>query len=153
MTERDKKFGLRKIYRKSWPYDNLFGSLRFETTSGQRGIWNDLLDMAKLSRVEPGLISPAPGQAYPHAWLAEFLNVPLKLLNETIELLVKTDRIEENHTGIRIINWHKYQTDADRQKAWRDSKREELTPEETTRINRENKARLKRRADAKEAGL
>jgi len=50
----EKKVGLRKIYRKSWPHDNLFGTSRFDFTAANRGIWHDLLDMAKISRVKPG---------------------------------------------------------------------------------------------------
>jgi hypothetical protein len=124
MAEKDYKAGLRRIYRKSWPYDNIYGSSRFEFSATNRGIWNDLLDLAKLSRVEPGLIAPGPGQAYPHQWIAGLLNVPLEDLDQTIELLKKTNRISENHDGIRITNWTKYQTEYDRQKPWREAKKE-----------------------------
>jgi len=124
MSEKDNKTGLRRIYRKSWPFDNIYGSSRFEFSAADRGIWNDLLDMAKLSRVEPGLIAPSKEQAYPHPWLAGLLNVSLEELEHALAVLIKTHRIEENHTGIRIINWHKYQTEYDRQKPWREAKKE-----------------------------
>lgn len=119
----ENKAGLRKIYRKSWPHDNLFGSGRFEMTAANRGIWNDLLDFAKISRVKPGLIAPNEQQAYSHEWLSAFLNVELSLFNETIEVLVRTRRVEENGSGILIVNWKNYQTEYDRQKPSRDRKK------------------------------
>lgn len=125
MSEKDNKAGLRRIYRKSWPYDNIYGTSRFDLTATNRGIWNDLLDLAKLSRIEPGLIAPGPGQAYPHQWLAGLLNISLGDLEETIELLKKTDRITENHDGIKITNWDKYQTEYDRQKPYRQAKKDD----------------------------
>lgn len=131
MEELEDKQGLRKIYRKSWPFDNLFGSTRFELSSAQRGIWNDLLDWAKISRVAPGIIAPNKDQAYPHPWIAQFLNVDLQLLEETFKLLIETKRITENGSGIEIINWKKYQTEYDRQKPYRDAKKDD--PEKYTK--------------------
>ena len=125
----DEKSGLRKIYRKSWPYDNLFGSLRFETTPAQRAVWNDLLDFAKLSRVKPGIVAPAPDVAYNHVWLAQFFNVDLELLESTLDILKSTGRINENSHGIEIINWKKYQTDYERQKPYREGKGKSRDPE------------------------
>lgn len=123
------KDGLKRIYRKSWCYDNLFGSSRFEFTPSQRGIWNDLLDMAKLSRVRPGLIAPGADAKYPHPWLAEFLNLPLDLFEETLAMLIKTKRIQENGAGIEILNWKRYQTDYDRQKPYRQAAKKEIDPD------------------------
>ena len=135
------KSGLRRIYRKSWCFDNLFGSLRHELNVGQRGMWNDLLDMAKLSRVRPGLISPAEGVGYSHQWLSDFLNIPFEFFEETLELLEKTGRISENHNGIEIINWWKYQSEYDRQKPYRDGKR---TSPGVSEVNRITRARIKK---------
>jgi len=115
----EKQQGIGRIYRKSWCYQNLFGSLRHELDAAQRGIWNDFLDMAKLSRVRPGLIAAAEGVPYKHEWLAAFLNVPLDLLNEAIKVLTDSERIVENNNGIEILNRSKYQTEYDRQKPYR----------------------------------
>lgn len=121
----ENKAGLKKIYRKSWPWDNLYGSSRFELNSADRGIWNDLLDLAKLGRVRPGLIAPAKGQAYSHAWLVGLLNVGSAEFEHAIKILADTGRIRENGSGIEIINWGRYQTDSDRVKAWREAKKEQ----------------------------
>lgn len=128
MGKLDKSQGLGKIYRKSWCYDNLFGSLRHELNAAQRGTWNDFLDMAKISRVKPGLIAASEGIAYRHEWLAAFLNIPLQDLEDTIAILIKTKRIKDNSNGIEIINWYKYQTEYDRQKPYRQKEKEEKGP-------------------------
>lgn len=113
-----------KHWRKSWSYDNIFGSSRFDFDAAQRGVWNDLLDLADISRVKRGLISPAEGQAYTHAYIAGILNVPLELLNATIALCIKKERVIENGSGIGIVNWNKYQSDYDRQKPYRQGNQE-----------------------------
>jgi len=120
----EQKHGISRIYRKSWCYDNLFGSLRHELGPAQRGIWGDLLDMAKLSQVRPGIIAPNENQAYSFEWLAAFLNVPLDLFKETCQLLVDTKRITINGSGIEIVKWSTYQTEYDRQKPYRQRAKE-----------------------------
>lgn len=113
-----------KHWRKSWSYDNIFGSSRFDFDAAQRGVWNDLLDLADISRVKRGLIAPAEGQSYTHEYIAGILNIPLKLLDDTLALCVKKKRILENGNGIEIVNWDKYQSDYDRQKPYRKAKKD-----------------------------
>ncbi len=124
----DRKAGLRRIYRKAWPYDNLFGTLRHELDAAERGVWNDLLDFAKLSRVKPGIIAPNEKSGYKHEWLAAFFNVPLELLKGTLVKLEETGRIKENGQGIHIINWVKYQSEYDRQKPYREERKTKKNP-------------------------
>ncbi len=47
--------------------------------------------------------------AYPHPWLASKLNIPLDLLEETLEACKKQDRISENKTGIKVLKFEFYQ--------------------------------------------
>lgn len=136
-NEIDEKSGLRRIYRKSWPFDNLFGTLRHELNSGERGIWNDLLDMGKISRVRPGLIAAGLKTAYSHQWLAAFLNVSIEELETTLKKLGDTERIIENGSGIEILNWAKYQTEYERQKPYRRG----LAPEQREVIKKQNQKR------------
>ena len=112
-------------FRKSWCRDNIYGSSRFEFSQSIRGVWNDLLDLAKLSRVSGGIIAPAPGKAYPHEYLAHLLNTPIEEFENAIKVLKETDRISENSSGIVIVNWKKYQPEYDRQKIYRDKKKEQ----------------------------
>lgn len=111
------------IFRFSWCKENIFGSSRFEFSQSCRGIWNDLLDLAKLSRVGGGVIAPTAGQAYTHEWLAGLLNTPLEEFEVAINILIETKRIEENHNGIKIVKWSEYQTEYDRQKPYREAKK------------------------------
>ena len=117
-------------FRKSWCWGNIYGTSRHDSgfTQSVRGVWNDLLDFAKLcadsGRVTPGVIAPGEATGYSHEYLANLLNTPLEEFRNAIEVLVRTERIEENHTGIRIINWEKYQPPYDRIKKWRAEKKE-----------------------------
>ncbi|GAI88989.1 unnamed protein product [marine sediment metagenome] len=52
--------------------------------------------------------------AYPHSWLANKLNIPLKLLEETLEICKKQDRISENDTGIKVLKFAYYQSEQKR---------------------------------------
>jgi len=47
--------------------------------------------------------------AYPHIWLAQKLNIPLELLNETLRICQEQERISENSDGIRIMKFEYYQ--------------------------------------------
>jgi len=42
--------------------------------------------------------------------------------NATIKKCKESDRIEENHNGIRILNWMRYQSEYERQKPYRQAK-------------------------------
>jgi hypothetical protein len=118
--------GITRIYRKSWCHDNLFGSLRHEATPLQRAVWNDLLDLAKLSRVRAGLIAANKDVPYSDAWLAAFLNYPIDEFKEALAFLAMTKRIANNGHGIEIMNWSKYQSEYDRQKPYRNGKKGKL---------------------------
>lgn len=108
------------LWRKSWSFQNIYGTSRFEFSQPVRGVWNDLLDLAKLSRVPDGVIAPGLKQSYPHAYLASLLNTPLDEFERALEVLKATGRISENHNGIKIIKWKEYQfTEYDRQKPYR----------------------------------
>ena len=107
------------IYRFSWCKENIFGSSRFEFSQSTRGIWNDLLDLAKISRVAGGVIAPADDMTYTHEWLAGLLNTPLVEFEAALKVLIETDRIIENGAGIKIVKWNQYQTEYDRQKPYR----------------------------------
>ncbi len=52
--------------------------------------------------------------AYPHSWLASKLNIPLELLEETLEICKNQDRVSENDTGIRVLRFAYYQSEQKR---------------------------------------
>jgi hypothetical protein len=90
-----------------WSREWLEGSLRFDCTAAERGIWADLLAMANQSR-RRGIIQANPSTAYPHEWIADRLCIPLQELEESLVKFKKSGRIEENGTGITIINFSYY---------------------------------------------
>lgn len=103
---------------KLWVAESLRGTIRFDFSSAERGVWYDLLMLAGDSR-QDGLIAPSSGVAYPLKWVAGTLNISLNLLQKTLEICKKSTRIEVNGNGIRILNWQKYQSEYERQKPFR----------------------------------
>jgi hypothetical protein len=64
--------------------------------------------LARESR-NPPWVQANETTAYPHSWLASKLNIPLDLLERTLELCKKQKRISENNTGIRVLKFEFYQ--------------------------------------------
>jgi hypothetical protein len=107
---------------KIWVAECLTGTIRFDFTPEERGVWYDLLLLAGNCRQE-GLIAAGQGVPYPDTWIAGTLNIPLELLKGTIKKCIATERIEKNGTGYKIVNWEKYQSEYDRQKPYREAKK------------------------------
>ena len=110
-----------KKWIKLWTRECLSGTIRFEFTPAERGVWYDLLVLAGDCRQE-GVIAAGNGVPYPHVWIAGTLNIPLKLLERVIKRCQETDRIMEDNKGIHIINWARYQSEYERQKPYRQAK-------------------------------
>ena len=98
----------RRQWIKLWTAESLRGSIRFDLTPAERGVWYDLLALAGESRT-PGIIQATEGVAYPRPWLAQTLNIPLELLDQTLDKLKKTERVELNGDCIHISNFEYYQ--------------------------------------------
>lgn len=98
----------RRQWIKLWTAESLRGSIRFDLTPAERGVWYDLLAMAGESRTS-GIIQATEGVAYPRPWLAQTLNISLELLNQTLDKLEKTERVKLNGDCIHIVNFDYYQ--------------------------------------------
>lgn len=102
-----------KMYSRGW----LTGSIRAQLTPAERGVWADLLAMANESRVR-GVICRAKGIPYTREYIANFLEIPIDLLNSTIDKCVKDENADDPTTRIMfdtdgcivISNWEKYQS-------------------------------------------
>ena len=113
------------INSKGW----LTGSIRAQLTPAERGVWADLLALANESRFR-GVICRAKGIPYTREYLAQYLEIPLELLNTTIYKCVKDENADDPRTRIMIdesgciviTNWDKYQVS---EEEW-ENKREEL---------------------------
>jgi hypothetical protein len=93
-----------KWYSKNW----LHGSIRFDCTPEERSVFHDLVCMANESRSR-GIIRANSETPYPHKYISEQLNIPLKLLEHCLEKFESQGRIHQNDVGITIINFAYYQ--------------------------------------------
>jgi len=101
----------------------LEGSIRFDFTAAERGVWYDLLLLAGRCR-QPGIISANEKSLYPHSYIAGLFNVDIELLESTIVKCKASGRIVENDNGIELVNWEHYQSEYLRQKPYREKKME-----------------------------
>lgn len=92
----------------------LNGSVRYQLEPAERATWVDLLCFAGLGGV-PGVISDNDQRPYPHNFLANRFNIPMKLLDTTIKKCIDEGRITEDEQGIHIVNWTSYQSEYQRQ--------------------------------------
>jgi hypothetical protein len=97
-----------KPWFKFWSRDWLEGSIRFECTAAERGIFTDLLAMANESR-NRGIIQMNETMPYPHSWIASILNIPIDTFEAALEKLKAQERIEETSFGLKITNFAFYQ--------------------------------------------
>ena len=106
-----------KIYCDKW----LRGTLR-EDTLETRGAWVDLLAMAGDSAFsEDGVIQVSPGVGLTDEQIASILRVGISVWLTAKERLLNTARIGiDGHNVIKIVNWHNYQSEYDRQKPSRE---------------------------------
>lgn len=105
-----------------WVAECLEGTIRFDFTSEDRGVWYDLIILGGRMR-RKGVIAAGPGRPYPRSYIAGVLNITEDLLERVIAMCKETDRITEDGDGLRIINWKNYQSEYDRQKPYRDKKK------------------------------
>jgi hypothetical protein len=101
----------------------LEGSIRYQLEADERGVWYDLLNFAAVCS-EPGIISDRDGRSYPHTFIANRLNVSLELFERSLKKCLDEGRVAENDNGIKIVNWSAYQSEYDRQKPYRQAKKE-----------------------------
>ena len=103
-----------RLHTKGW----LTGTIRDNLTMEERSVWADLLAMASESRVR-GVICRAKGVPYTREYIANYLDVPLEILNSTIEKSLADEnaddeyhRLELDEAGcLHVMNWDKYQPD------------------------------------------
>lgn len=108
----------RRRWIKLYPVECIDGSIRYQLTSDQRGVWYDLLNFAAICSND-GVIADRSGRPYPHSFIANRLNISDELLESALEKCKDEDRLTEDDTGIHITNWSTYQSEYDRQKPYR----------------------------------
>lgn len=110
--------GQRRTWIKLHCYGFLHGSISFQLTDAEQGIWAKLLCLAGICGLE-GLIADNDKRPYPHNFIAHELHTSEELLERTLAKCTEEGRISENEHGILITNWKAYQSEYDRQKPYR----------------------------------
>ena len=111
-----------KIYCENW----IEGTLREESPE-LRGIWADILALAGDGHYgDSGIIQLSNGIAYTDNQIARILRISEELWGRSKKRLIETNRIQVTSNGvISIVNWSKYQSEYERQKAYRTAKDKE----------------------------
>lgn len=119
---------------KIYPVECLEGSIRYQLEADERSVWYDLLNFAAICS-EPGIISDRDSRAYPHAFIANRLNVSLELFERSLKKCLEEGRVAENDNGIKIVNWSVYQSEYDRQKPYRQAQKKKREYEALSRCS------------------
>ena len=114
----------RRSWLKLWAIECLEGSIRWQLDAAERGTWYDLLALARVCGSE-GKICDRDERAYPLDFIANRLNIPLELLENTLSKCKDEGRIEVKDGVINIVNWKTYQSEYERQKPYRDAKKDD----------------------------
>lgn len=113
---------LQRRWIKLYPQQCLEGSIRYQLEPDERGVWYDLLVFAGICN-QDGWIRDRDKRAFPIQFIANRLNIPLELLERTVEKCLTEGRVEGNEDkGLRIANWKVYQSEYERQKPYRGRK-------------------------------
>ena len=117
------KRGQRRTWIKLHITGMLHGSVRWQLSAEERATWVDLLCLAGECSKE-GKICDNDGRPYPLDFVANQLNIPIVLLTGTIEKCKKEGRITDKSGLLSITNWKLYQSEYERQKPYREAKKE-----------------------------
>ena len=113
----------RRPWLKLWAVESLEGSIRYQLDAAERGTWYDMLVLARICG-QGGVIADRDGRPYPHSFIANRLNIALELFETTLAKCIDEGRITEDGGGIHITNWEKYQSEYERQKPYREQKKQ-----------------------------
>jgi len=122
---------------KLYCYERLHGSVSYQLTEAEQSIWDKLLCLAGLCGND-GIIADHDLRAYPREFIIHELHAELGVFESTMTKCIQEGRITEDAQGIRITNWHKYQSEYDRQKRYRGSDGQPSAAE----MDAENKERI-----------
>jgi len=109
----------RRAWIKLYITGMLHGSVRWQLEPDERATWIDLLLMAgECSR--GGVICDNDAKPFPLQYIANHLNIPLRLLERTLDKCEAENRITREDGIIQITNWTSYQSEYERQKPSRE---------------------------------
>ena len=106
-----------KLHVTGW----LHGSIRWQLTSEERGVWVDLMAWAGEIQKE-GTICDNDGRALPRDFMANALNIKQILLDRVIAKCIHEGRLEDEDGVLVLTNYEVYQSEYERQKPFRQKK-------------------------------
>lgn len=107
-----------KLYVTGW----LHGSIRWQFTSEERGVWADLLALSGELQ-QAGKLCDNDGRALPLDFIASQLNIKQSLLDRVITRCKEEGRISEEDGILILTNYETYQSEYERQKPYRERAR------------------------------
>lgn len=107
-----------KLYVTGW----LHGSIRWQFTSEERGVWADLLAWAGEIQKD-GAICDNDGCPLPRDFMANALNIKQILLDRVIAKCIHEGRLEDEDGVLIVTNYNSYQSEYERQKPSRQAKK------------------------------
>jgi len=120
----------------------LDSSINYEMDLEQQCVFLKICLYSLRCGMEPGIIADNDGKAIPLWYMADCIHAPAGIVEETLEIGKQTNRIRENGTGcLEIVNWKHYQSEYDRQKTYREEKK---NPTGLVEANRIMRARVKK---------
>lgn len=119
----------KRTWIKLYCWGRLHGSMIYQLSEEEQSIWDKLLCYAGILGRE-GQISDNDGRPFPHNFIAHELHTSEELLESTLQKCKEEGRITEDEQGIHIVNWAAYQSEYERQKPYRERKKEQLGQDE-----------------------
>lgn len=129
MTEQRAKG--RRTWIKLYCQGILHGSINYQLSPEEQVVWIKLLCLAGLLGLE-GSIADNDHRAFPRNFLSHELHTTLEILESTLAKCKEEGRITEDEEGIHITHWSAYQSEYERQKPYRERKKETDTTKTQT---------------------
>jgi len=104
-----------KLFVTGW----LHGSIRWQFTAEERGVWADIIAIGG-EIGQDGKICDNDGRPLPRDFIANQLNIKQVLLDRVIAKCIHEGRLEEVDGVLTLANWTRYQSEYTRQKKSRD---------------------------------
>ena len=104
----------------------LHGSINWMFTLEEQAVFLKLIPMAAVYCKVPGIISDNEGHPLPREFIAHELHCSLELLDSVIAKGAQDNCLRDTMNGLQLVNFEHYQfTEYDRQRKYRQAKREE----------------------------
>lgn len=115
----------------------LRGSINWILTLEEQAVWVKLIAYSEVCGGEPGFIQDNDGHALPQGFLAQELHCEDSVLESTLVKMEQNKSIDRNGSGIHLIHFNDYQfTEYDRQKPYRDRRRQEELEKDPDRFRK-----------------